>query len=357
MLWVAPASVAVMDDVPMVEGLATLTLRSPPFEYLETFRPIEILDFVAPDGFRFAQTEVIRPRLAMYDDLDNDGVFDLPAPFGDGTDTLLALDRGSNDGLAWLPDLESVFSQTYLSFNDTLNTLLGGEHSPWVRVSGGGELLAIDPQRAYFLQAGDEALLGALLVCPRFEVQGADKIDVTLLVDPQAPGRFKCDPDCRDPAFRAVAAEATSVTDKLPVREECQRGRTLWAWRQRQEGVVCTGCICEFVVFDVVAVTDLRDPPDWWPCQAAPGEPGPAAGVPDCTDCALLCELEVCDDYIRPGDADAGVSDAGVSDGGASDGGASDAGVSDAGASDAGVSDAGVSDAGLIDTGVLDAGP
>lgn len=346
MLWVAPASVAVLDDVEMVDGQATLTLRRPPFEMLETFRPVELIDFVASDGFRFATAEVIRPRLAMYDDLNGDGVFDLPPPYGDGSDTLLALDRGTEDGVAWLPDLEAVFAQTYLTFNDMLNTLLGGQHSPWVRVSGPGPLLAFDPQRPYFLQSGDEALLGAIMLCPRFEVQGIVKTDVKRLVDPQAPGRLKCDPDCRDPAFRAVPAEATSTTDQLPVREECQRGRALWAWRQRQEGVVCTGCVCEFIEYDVVAVTDAADPPAWWPCQGPPGGPGDPAGVPECERCALLCELDLCDDVIPPDSADGGVADAGVSDGGVSDGGVSDAGVADVGVSDAIVMDAAGADAG-----------
>lgn len=352
LVWVAPGPIAsVQADVAVEEGRALLPLSAPPEDFLEIFRPVESAEFITDEGVHFASAEVMRPRLVYYEDANGDGRLDLPPPLGSGEDRLLALDRGSKDGVAWILDLELLFSQALLVHNDTLFDLLGQDYSPWVRVTGAGQLFAYEAQRGYDLQVGEPELLQALLYCPRYEVSGANLKDVRTLVDPLAPARFKCDPGCRDPAFRLVPAQATSVTPQLPVREECQRGAQLWAWRQRQEGVLCEGCQCEFIEYDVIAVTAAADPPEWWPCEGAPG-----GQVPPCEGCALLCELGECDgtagELRDAGPPDAPALDAGVGSDAGEDATMSDAGVrEDAAGSDAGAGDAGEdatgSDAGL----------
>ncbi|MCA9546425.1 MAG: hypothetical protein KC613_18595, partial [Myxococcales bacterium] len=87
LVWVGPEAAEVVADAPLVDGSARLALTPPPLAVRTGFRPLETVRFAdAENGRTYAEGPAIRPRLAVYDDRDRDGTFDLPPPFGQGRD-------------------------------------------------------------------------------------------------------------------------------------------------------------------------------------------------------------------------------------------------------------------------------
>ena len=279
--WFTPQGFKVVDDVPVIDDRAVVTLAGMPPSLQPVFQPVERVRFEDDEGITFAEFYAVRPRIAIYDDVDRDGRIDPAPPFGLGVDRVVAVDRGSEDGVAWLPDINGVIDATPADYVDHLYRYLGGTFTDFVRVRGARELRANPEWLPFVLEFGDPVLNGALLTCPRFGVYGQQRGTHSVLADPVLPQTLLCDPACRDSAWAQRRPLLAAPADSLPIVESCVQDGRVAVYRARQEGWICAGCLCAQVDHEQMLVADPANPPAWWPCgeDTIPYCEGPRCGT------------------------------------------------------------------------------
>ncbi len=267
----APLEYLVTDDRSVTSTTVALTLE-PPSARLDELTPTESIGF----GFNFTSTargSAYRPRFMIYEDLNDNGGFDVESIEDGAPDRIVGGDSSFNAFVAYVLRLDSVLSQLSTEQYAAYEVASGGAYTPFVGVIGTFDDLAIAPPRVASIPLSDSDVPRASVYC-RHQLFGieAPPVDAAVLVNPPLDPLVVCGTN----ATSCEAATLMSLPAPVVVDEEdeplagvtCRRNAQLEMLTFYAERVACDGCACVRDRSVEAFATTATAAPDWWPCPA-----------------------------------------------------------------------------------------
>ena len=225
---------------------------------------------------------VYRPRLIVYEDVDNDQQFNPKPPLGTGVDEVWAIDEGSAVTVAAVLGLDNTLSELTLEEQEAYYQLTGGVYTPFIFVSGSSGRLALtrlDQIGPIQLALSDSPVPQEELSCGRGRVSvygdgtGATR-NIHALVALTLDSAVACGvdiPDCTSvdlPNLPAPALDATRTPGSVRLTQ-CRTNGVIQALIVQEAKRTCSNCVCPMTPLATVYFADGASVPPWWPCGAA----------------------------------------------------------------------------------------
>lgn len=226
---------------------------------------------------------VYRPRLIVYEDVDNDQQFNPTPPLGTGVDQVRAIDEGSAVTVAAVLGLDHTLQGLTLEEQEAYYQLTGGIYTPYIFVSGSSGNLALiraDEVGPIQLALSDSPVPQQELSCGRGRVSvygdgtGATRnihALVSLTLDPYIACGVDI-PDCTGvdlPNWPAPALDTSHNTPAFVRLTQCRTNGVIQTLIVQEATRTCSSCVCPMTSLATVYFADGASTPPWWPCGAA----------------------------------------------------------------------------------------
>lgn len=307
------------DDGPVASTTATFTARLslPEESVLRSLVPIEPLALTP-----FLYVDAYRPRIVVYGDTNENGLFDPAILGGTGPDTILGVDEERAALPTAILDLDAALRLLTLAETEAFYQRNGGAYSAfvWTDQSGSG-LQFSEPNEVSVILPESEAAERDLDCTRSFirntvgsSVAGAAQPPTHALVDTPLDPKVVCGTNIVD----CESADLANLVPPLLEEDETGDHQRLLQCRSNasfeflsvfDRSVECDACLCKTVAHADLYVTTPGTTPPWWPCGAS---------VPYCKSSVPATSFDFsC--RVRAGDAgpDASAPDASATDGSA----------------------------------------
>jgi hypothetical protein len=283
---------AVTADEPIEIGTTvSVPLVLPRGRWEAGVRPIESVTLPS-----LSTLEIYRPRLLVYEDVDQSGSL-LPAGVEGGSDRVLAIDTSSTGpSVAAVIDLDTALAQMTFEETEAYYAASGGRYTPFIRVqSAGGLMQLVDANKAspITLKLSDSPVAGEHLRCRRDAVYlYGDPLSlatqVKAYVDTGIDHISVCGTviaDCSTEAFASLPPPDLRDVDTAAHRRlaQCRSNGSFDVLVIHSAEMTCGQCMCNYVVSSEAYFAAVGVTPSWWPCGTA---------VPKCTSLLPLYDID-----------------------------------------------------------------
>ena len=220
-----------------------------------------------------------RPRVVLYDDVDDNGAFTPDVLGHQGPDRVLGIDNGVTSVCA-LSDLEAALQMMTLEETDMFYAGTGGIFTPFVQVESGSPLIFLPAVfTPILITVSDAPVPREQLHCGRQNVRVYDSLTSPSLrasgiVDVSLDASTLCGSNlatCVTEDFSTMPApDLHAVSSDGHVRIlQCRRGTLAEALVIHSGVRVCDSCVCEADLHEDAYFAAPDALPTWWPCGDA----------------------------------------------------------------------------------------
>jgi hypothetical protein len=249
-------------------------LRLPPAGWENSVTPLESV--ILPSH---TSLDVYRPRLLVYEDLDQSGDF-APASQPNGVDRVVAVDNSVGvPSLGVVPNLDTVLANMTLEETAAYYEASGHRYTPFIRVqatSGYLELIEAATADPIRLDIADSPVPAERFVCGRSAVYlYGDPLTpathVSIQVDSSLDAASVCGatiPACTSAVFAGMPAPDFSTLDTQAHRRvvQCRLTDRFQVVIIQDAELRCADCLCNYETTADAYFTAPSNVPDWWPC-------------------------------------------------------------------------------------------
>jgi hypothetical protein len=217
--------------------------------------------------------EAHRPRVVLYEDVNDDGRLDLEQNGTTEPDRVLAVDDDYTT-MGALLDVEELLRESAPPLVDLYYRATGGRFTAFVPTMGTGDYLYLgDASFTYGFSLDDSGLALASLQCSRnVSTASRDTSARVLLDDALDPALCGLEyGNCRSESLEKLAPPAVSAVRSSGTQRQatCRRREGLEALAVIETRLECERCTCTSEAELDVFIAGHKALPSWWPCGDA----------------------------------------------------------------------------------------
>jgi hypothetical protein len=253
-------------------GEFEVELRLPPPEVRRSLAPTNDLYLATPtaDVRSYQVVDAYRPRVVVYEDVNDNEQLDLEPVAGAEADRVLAVDQDYYTMGAVL-DVEALLREAAPALVDLYYEATGGRFTAFVPTMGSGDYLYLGTADfAYSLSLDDSGLALASLQCLRSVSNRSTTLPPNVVLD-DALDTALCGLDygaCRSESLEQLPAPPVGTVRSSGTQRQavCRRREGLEALAVSETHLECERCTCTSQSVLDVFVAPSNALPSWWPC-------------------------------------------------------------------------------------------